>query len=404
MSRAVERTDKTTVPPYGERVMALRAEKGWSQLTLATRAGCSEGTIRRVEEGERTRYTTLVLIAKAFGMGPQELLRTDQSKRMILEIRINDCAFNCPEEAIIEVVKRIRSAIGDSRDFELISVSRGSIKLRIALGPDEALRLLAAIDEGQLDECGVESASLEEPGDEHRDMSDSRIDKITPEDGWQFDSEPRDSVSALIRLLDAKDPAIYRFTARALSRMGPLAVSVLAELLRDPDPDVRERAAGALRMLSRGRDPDVREKAAGALKMLGRGRDSDVLADPTIHLRAASEPPTLSPSWEVLVAGLPNASIDDEDEGVLQDVLFDELVAPAAPHAPAMTRILLQRSPWPLSRKLAIGMAVVCFLLAAVFAFGQVGNRLLGAVICLFVGLMMLIIGMTGFWPRRPVR
>jgi hypothetical protein len=58
----------------------------------------------------------------------------------------------------------------------------------------------------------------------------------------------------------------------------------------------------------------------------------------------------------------------------------------------------------PLFRKLALGMAVVCFLLTAVFAFGQVGNRLLGVVICLFVGLMMLTIGMTGFWPPRSQR
>jgi hypothetical protein len=53
---------------------------------------------------------------------------------------------------------------------------------------------------------------------------------------------------------------------------------------------------------------------------------------------------------------------------------------------------------------LALGMAVVCFLLAAVFAFGQVGNRLLGVVICLFVGLMILAIGMVGFWSRGPKR
>src|SRR5215813_4330662 len=100
---------------------------------------------------------------------------------MILEIKINERAFNCPEEAMIEVLKRIRSAIGDSGDFELISVSRGSIKVRIALGPDAALRLLAAIDEGQLDECGLESASLGEPGYEDREPSFAPL--------WQFDTE-----------------------------------------------------------------------------------------------------------------------------------------------------------------------------------------------------------------------
>jgi hypothetical protein len=58
----------------------------------------------------------------------------------------------------------------------------------------------------------------------------------------------------------------------------------------------------------------------------------------------------------------------------------------------------------PLFRKLALSMAVVCFLLAAVFGLAPLGDRLLGVGICLFLGFMMLTIGLTGSWPPRPER
>jgi hypothetical protein len=272
-------------------------------------------------------------------MSPQELLGTEKNDKLTLVIIVNRDKFNDPAEAMIEIIKRIRSVIGESRDFELISVSRGSIKVRIALGPDEALRLLAAIEEGQFDECGVESASLEELGDEHRDMlSVVPLWQFESEPGesvaplWQFESKPRDSVSALTRLLHAEDPAIRRFAKRALLRLGPVLVWALHRLRGDPDPDVRKFAARVSMMLA--------------------GEPAHALAR---ACRAKVEPRRISCSA----------------------TLFGML---------------------------ALGMAVVCFLLAAVFAFGQVGNRLLGVVICLFVGLMMLTIGMTAFWPRRPKR
>jgi hypothetical protein len=55
----------------------------------------------------------------------------------------------------------------------------------------------------------------------------------------------------------------------------------------------------------------------------------------------------------------------------------------------------------PLFRKLALGMAIVLFLLAAVFGLAPTDNnsKLLGGGLCLFVGFAMLTIGKTGFWP-----
>ena len=63
----------------------------------------------------------------------------------------------------------------------------------------------------------------------------------------------------------------------------------------------------------------------------------------------------------------------------------------------------------PLFRKLALGMAVVLFLLAAVFALAPVADldseqKRIGVVVSLFVGFVMLTIGKTGFWPPRAPR
>jgi hypothetical protein len=60
----------------------------------------------------------------------------------------------------------------------------------------------------------------------------------------------------------------------------------------------------------------------------------------------------------------------------------------------------------PLFRKLALGMAVVLFVLATAFRLAPIGrdNKLLGGGVCLFVGFVMLNIGKTGRWPPRGSR
>jgi hypothetical protein len=61
----------------------------------------------------------------------------------------------------------------------------------------------------------------------------------------------------------------------------------------------------------------------------------------------------------------------------------------------------------PLFRRLAAAVAVVCFVLAAVFRFavGEADTRLV-TLACLAVGVIMLGISMTGSWPwwgrRKP--
>jgi hypothetical protein len=53
----------------------------------------------------------------------------------------------------------------------------------------------------------------------------------------------------------------------------------------------------------------------------------------------------------------------------------------------------------PIFRKLALGMAVVCFVLGALFAVAPGVDKLYPVVACLFLGFVMLTIARTGLWP-----
>ena len=49
-------------------------------------------------------------------------------------------------------------------------------------------------------------------------------------------------------------------------------------------------------------------------------------------------------------------------------------------------------------RKLALGVSMVCLALALLFTFGDFGQGMLPAIICYFVGYVMLVIWQTGKW------
>jgi hypothetical protein len=55
----------------------------------------------------------------------------------------------------------------------------------------------------------------------------------------------------------------------------------------------------------------------------------------------------------------------------------------------------------PVFRKFALGLAIVLFVLAAVFKFATPELENIPSVICLVVGFIMLLIGGTGYWPPR---
>jgi hypothetical protein len=55
----------------------------------------------------------------------------------------------------------------------------------------------------------------------------------------------------------------------------------------------------------------------------------------------------------------------------------------------------------PIFRKLAGGVAIVCFVVGGVAAVANPNDGLFGPGVCLFVGFIMSVIAVTGYWPPR---
>lgn len=55
----------------------------------------------------------------------------------------------------------------------------------------------------------------------------------------------------------------------------------------------------------------------------------------------------------------------------------------------------------PVFRKLAIGVAIACFVLAAIFGIARPEDGFFAPGICLFVGFVMSVVAATGYWPPR---
>lgn len=64
------------VVAFGERVRELRHAKGWTQERLAEEAGLNSVQISHIERGaNEPKLTTILRLARAFGMTASELLR-----------------------------------------------------------------------------------------------------------------------------------------------------------------------------------------------------------------------------------------------------------------------------------------------------------------------------------------
>ncbi|MFB9995157.1 helix-turn-helix domain-containing protein [Deinococcus oregonensis] len=62
----------------GERIKQLREGRGWSQDTFAHLAGLNRAYPHRLETAKvDMRFTTLLKIARVFGLSPTELLQFD---------------------------------------------------------------------------------------------------------------------------------------------------------------------------------------------------------------------------------------------------------------------------------------------------------------------------------------
>jgi transcriptional regulator with XRE-family HTH domain len=66
-----------------ETIRELRESKGWTQQELADKTGVSRQTISKLENGHELdpRKSTLLLLAMAFGIDPQELMNGYRTKK-----------------------------------------------------------------------------------------------------------------------------------------------------------------------------------------------------------------------------------------------------------------------------------------------------------------------------------
>ena len=60
----------------GEKIEAMRQERGLSRQQLAQEAGISMSTLRSVERGRRVRARTGWRVAQVFGVHPREIGRS----------------------------------------------------------------------------------------------------------------------------------------------------------------------------------------------------------------------------------------------------------------------------------------------------------------------------------------
>lgn len=62
---------------FGDRVRELRHTRGWTQEQLAEAAGMHAVQVSHIEHGRNNaKLSTVVQLARAFGITPSELLRT----------------------------------------------------------------------------------------------------------------------------------------------------------------------------------------------------------------------------------------------------------------------------------------------------------------------------------------
>ena len=92
--------DKTT-PEIAERIRQLRAERGWTQETLAQKAGMKRGTLNMKEQCAR-RFTAdeIIRLSDAFGLTAEELVRGIRPEQLDIHenIGLSSEAIRCLQE------------------------------------------------------------------------------------------------------------------------------------------------------------------------------------------------------------------------------------------------------------------------------------------------------------------
>ena len=117
---AKERTARptTVTESFGELVRATRKQAGLSQLELAQAAGISPKTLTKIEQGDMTRFDSIVRLAQALGKPTDEWVRlaghkdvsTVKVKNVLGQHRVNPPFPQLtPEQYIVRMIERLQT-------------------------------------------------------------------------------------------------------------------------------------------------------------------------------------------------------------------------------------------------------------------------------------------------------
>lgn len=167
-----------TLSIHSDEIKRLRIERGWDAATLASRAGCSEKTIRNVESGARIYLATLVKIARTLKVDFKGLLadarneeaafaETPQSGRRITIQATFAVSFGGFDETsdLPDIQLNIERAIAALTQIGIITVRPGSVTIALDVSEYDAVTFVAAFCLGKLDALAMSRLMIEvDPG------------------------------------------------------------------------------------------------------------------------------------------------------------------------------------------------------------------------------------------------
>ena len=144
---------KNSVEPDGEKLRSLRIGRGLSSEALAQVALCSVRSVQNAESGKNIHVTTLGLLAKALGVGPNELILglkppEPSSGKIRVEITIDadiDKLNNSPH--IYSLIELLTKMIPGSNEITVTGVRDGSMIVTLEMNAADA-EILAALFPG----------------------------------------------------------------------------------------------------------------------------------------------------------------------------------------------------------------------------------------------------------------
>jgi transcriptional regulator with XRE-family HTH domain len=131
----------------GERVRALREQRGWSRRMLSELAGLSDSYVSKLEAGEFQSATVAQLqkIARALSVGIEELIpqegkqdesrERDERARELEEIQVNLRVIQELDEEAIASIRKIVLEIKENAERKYLEERRAERRRHRAAGP-----------------------------------------------------------------------------------------------------------------------------------------------------------------------------------------------------------------------------------------------------------------------------